>query len=52
MAINVTLEQRIEWLEAAMARMDEADPEEIDAEEYQRVLGQLVEARKEQEAPA
>ena len=33
-----------------MRRLDEADPEEIDSEEYQRILDRLVKLREERDA--
>lgn len=40
------LSEEIARLEASMARLDEMDSEEIDPEEYERILCRLVELRR------
>lgn len=42
-------DDEIRRLEASMRRMNEVDTEEIDSEEYQRILGRLVELRRERD---
>lgn len=42
----MTLSEEIARLEASMARLDEMDPEEIDSDEYERILCRLVELRR------
>lgn len=42
----MTLTEEIAKLEASMARLDEIDPEEIEPEEYERILNLLVYLRK------
>lgn len=42
----MTTKEEIEAIEAAIARMDEADDDEVDSDEYQRLLNRLVELRE------
>ena len=46
----MTQDDEIRRLEESMRRLDEADPEEIDSEEYQRILDRLVKLREERDA--
>jgi len=43
---QIALAQELETLEASMARMDEADPNEVDQDEYKVVLGRIVKLRE------
>lgn len=43
--------EEIRRLEEAMARLDEADPDEVDGGEYQRILARLVELRERDSVP-
>ncbi len=43
--------REIQLLEKAIERLDQADPEEIDSEEYQFLLNKLVRLRRERDFP-
>ena len=38
--------EKIQKLEAVLERMDEADPDDVDSGEYQRLLKELVDLKK------
>lgn len=44
-------DERIKTLEASLLRLDDVDPEEIDADEYGTILLELVRLREERDGP-
>lgn len=44
--VQISRAQELKDLEAVMARLDEAEPDEVDPDEYQAILGRIVKLRE------
>lgn len=46
----MTRDEEIKRLEDSMRRMDQVDPDEIEPQEYRRIMDRLVKLRKERDS--